>query len=195
MSGIFKRPVQGPIRVQRLNLEGDEQADLTVHGGIHKAVYAYPSEHYPFWQELFPSLVLEWGAFGENLTTQGIDETMTGIGDKLRIGTVVLTVVQPRLPCFKLAAKFDDHDIIRKFTEAGRNGIYLSVDQEGQLQSGDSMTWIHRDSNRFTVADAMRLLNGGDIPAEQLEKALQLKDLTDSWRKRVMAALDAISQK
>jgi len=194
-SGIFKKPVQGPVNVRRLNLDGDEQADLTVHGGIHKAVYAYPSEHYPFWRKLYPSLGREWGAFGENLTTKGINEASAGIGDKIQIGSVVLTVVQPRLPCYKLAAKFDDDTIIRKFTEAGRNGIYFSVDQEGQFQAGDAITWIHRESTRFTIADAMRLLNREKLPVARLRGALQLKDLTDSWRKRVMETLALKSQK
>lgn len=194
-TGIFKNPVAGLVRVRTLNLEGDEQADLTVHGGTNKAVYAYPSEHYAYWQEQYPSLALEWGAFGENLTTAGLLESSAHVGDKLQIGSVVLTVVQPRLPCFKLAGKFQDKSILQKFTDSGRSGIYFSVDQEGQFQAGDSITWLYRDPNRFAIADAMRLYNGEALPVDMLEGALRVKALTDSWRNRILEALEESDKK
>lgn len=193
LTGIFKNPVDGPVQVRMLNLEGDEQADPTVHGGINKAVYAYPSEHYAFWQKQFPARQLEWGAFGENLTTEGLLESSVNVGDKLQVGSAVLTVIQPRLPCFKLAGKFQDKDILGRFTESGRSGIYFAVDREGELQPGDAVTWHHRDPNGFTIADAMRLYNGEDLPADLLERALRVKALTDSWRKRVLEVLEGKS--
>ncbi len=192
MTGIYKDPVQGPVKVSTLNLEGDQQADLTVHGGIHKAVYAYPSEHYPWWQNQYPSRRLDWGAFGENLTTEGLLESSAGIGDQAQIGSVVLTVAQPRLPCYKLAGKFSDKNIPFTFTESGRSGIYFAVEKEGQLQAGDAITWIHRQRDPFTIADALRLYNGEELSSEMLDRALKLKALPDSWRKM---ALDARSQK
>jgi MOSC domain-containing protein YiiM len=185
LTGIYKNPVDGPVRVGTLNLEGDEQADLTVHGGVNKAVYAYPSEHYEFWRRQYPSLTLDWGAFGENLTTEGLLEASAGIGDMVQIGSAVFVVVQPRLPCYKLAGKFDDKGILQTFTESGRSGIYFAVVQEGSLQKGDSMTWLTRDADPFTIADAMRLYNGEELPSHVLERALHVKALPDSWRRIV----------
>jgi len=189
LSGIYKNPVDGPVKVRTLNLDGDQQADLSVHGGVHKAVYAYPSEHYPFWQSLYPARTLEWGAFGENLTTEGLLESSAGVGDMLQIGTAILVVVQPRLPCYKLAAKFQDGGILERFIESGRSGIYFAVEKEGELQTGASAEWIFRGQNTFTIADAMRLYNGGNVPFEKLENALKVKQLPDSWRKRIEAQI------
>jgi MOSC domain-containing protein YiiM len=189
MSGIFKQPVDGPVQVKTLNLDGDQQADLTVHGGVHKAVYAYPSEHYAFWQSLYPERTLEWGAFGENLTTEGLLESSAGVGDTLQIGTVILRVVQPRLPCYKLAMKFQDKGILQRFTDSGRSGIYFAVETEGQLQTGASIAWIYRQREPLTIADAMRLYNGESVPLDRLDRALKVKALPDSWRKRIEAEI------
>jgi MOSC domain-containing protein YiiM len=191
-TGIYKSPVRGPVKVGTLNLEGDEQADLTVHGGVNKAVYAYPSEHYEFWRQQYASLELEWGAFGENLTTEGLLETEASVGDVVQIGTVELVVVQPRLPCYKLAGKFRDKTILQTFTNSGRSGIYFAVVAEGHLRSGDSITWKSRVKFPFTISDAMRLYNGQELPSETLDRALELKALPDSWRRMV---LEARSQK
>jgi MOSC domain-containing protein YiiM len=125
-TAIFKEPVSGAVRVGRLNLEGDRQADLTVHGGTNKAVYAYPSEHYPFWREELAT-DLPWGAFGENLTTSGVTEDEVSIGDRLRIGSAEFVVTQPRTPCFKLIVKFGRNDMVRRFQRSGRSGFYLAV--------------------------------------------------------------------
>jgi MOSC domain-containing protein YiiM len=182
-TGIYKSPVRGPVRVGMLNLEGDEQADLTVHGGVNKAVYAYPSEHYEFWRQHYPALELEWGAFGENLTTEGFLERDASIGDIVQIGTALFVVAQPRLPCYKLAGKFGDRNILQTFTDSGRSGIYFAVLGEGQLQSGDSITWKSRMTFPFTIADAMRVYNGQEVPMEALDRALELKALPDSWRR------------
>src|SRR6187402_738717 len=141
-TSIFKTPAKGPVRVAMLNLEGDEQSDLTVHGGVNKAVYAYPSEHYAPWREELPDAELEWGAFGENLTVEGLLETTTYIGDRLRIGTAEMVVTQPRQPCFKLAYKFGRQDMISRFVKSGRSGFYLRVIKEGVLGTGDSIELI-----------------------------------------------------
>ncbi|HET9129869.1 MAG TPA: MOSC domain-containing protein, partial [Terriglobia bacterium] len=187
-TGIYKNPVHGLVRVGTLNLEGDEQADLTVHGGVNKAVYAYPSEHYEFWRQQYPTLNLEWGAFGENLTTEGLLETAAGIGDTVQIGTARFVVVQPRLPCYKLAGKFGDKNILQTFTDSGRSGIYFAVIEEGHLQSGDLITWKNRMETRFTIADANRLYNEENLPPQLLDRALELKALPDSWRRRILEA-------
>jgi len=187
-TGIYKSPVQGPVQVGTLNLEGDEQADLTVHGGVNKAVYAYPSEHYEYWRQQYPALELEWGAFGENLTTEGLVEAAAGIGDIVQIGTAQLVVVQPRLPCYKLAGKFGDKTILQTFTNSGRSGIYFAVVEEGHLQSGDSIIWKSRAEFPFTIADAMRLYNEEKLPPQLLDRALELRALPESWRRMILEA-------
>jgi MOSC domain-containing protein YiiM len=189
LTGIFKKPVQGPVRVHSMNLEGDEQADLTVHGGINKAVYAYPSEHYSFWEKRYPKRQFGWGEFGENLTTEGILETTVHVGDKFQIGTAVFVAVQPRLPCYKLAGKFQDKSILKAFTESRRSGIYFAVEREGELQAGDAIECIYRDPNQFAIDDAMRLYNGGELPNGVLMNVLHIKALPVSWRTRVLEAL------
>ncbi len=124
-TSIFKAPVSGPVRVAKLNVDGDQQSDLTVHGGIDKAVYVYPSEHYPFWREQFPDMELPWGVFGENFTTEGLLED-TRVGDRFRIGSAEFVVTQPRMPCFKLGIRFNRPDMVKRFLESGRTGFYLA---------------------------------------------------------------------
>jgi MOSC domain-containing protein YiiM len=189
LTGIFKKPVQGPVHVHSLNLEGDEQADLTVHGGTNKAVYAYPSEHYRFWKKHYPHLNFEWGQFGENLTTEGMLETAVHVGDKFQIGSAVLVAVQPRLPCYKLAGKFQDKNILTTFTESRRSGIYFAVETEGELQAGDSIECIYRAPHQFAIDDAMRLYNAEDLSTDLLTNVLRIRSLPDSWRKRILEVL------
>jgi MOSC domain-containing protein YiiM len=156
VTSIFKDPVQGRVRVLPLNLEGDEQSDLTVHGGTNKAVYAYPSEHYARWREELPDAELGWGAFGENLTVAGLLETTTCIGDRLRIGTAVLEVTQPRMPCYKLAYRFGREDMIKRFVESGRSGFYLRVVTEGALAAGDIIELIGRRDGAATISSVLQ---------------------------------------
>jgi len=156
ITSIFKDPVKGRVRVRALNLEGDEQSDLTVHGGVRKAVYAYPSEHYARWREELPDAELEWGAFGENLTLEGLVESTTCIGDRLRIGTAEFVVTQPRQPCYKLAYKFGRQDMIKRFEKSGRSGFYLSVATEGDIGAGDIVERISREAGAPTVADVLK---------------------------------------
>ena len=135
-TGIFKKPVSGRIALRTLNLDGDQQADLSVHGGPNKAVYAYPSEHYEYWRQELPEMDLPWGTFGENFTTEGLGEDELHIGDRFRIGSAVVMVRQPRMPCYKLAAKFQRDDMIERFLRSGRSGFYFSVEQEGEVDAG-----------------------------------------------------------
>ncbi|HTP54940.1 MAG TPA: MOSC domain-containing protein [Thermoplasmata archaeon] len=154
VSGIVKSPVRGPVRVVRNNLEGDRQADLRVHGGEEKAVYLYPSEHYAHWRGVFPHRSLEWGAFGENLTTEGLIETGVHQGDRLRIGSAELEVTRPRFPCSKLALRFGTDRMVRWFLDSGRTGFYLKIREEGVLQSGDPIT-LRPGSPRGPRLDAL----------------------------------------
>jgi MOSC domain-containing protein YiiM len=153
LTSIFKSPVMGPVIVKTLNLEGDRQSDLTAHGGVNKAVYVYPSEHYAFWRAELPGVALEWGAFGENLTTDGLLEETTCVGDQLRIGSAEFVVTRPRMPCFKLGIRLDRPDIIKRFLQSGRSGFYLSVAQEGTIHTGDAVTLVSRDDEPITVTD------------------------------------------
>lgn len=151
LTSIFKAPVPGRVRVTRLNLEGDEQSDLSVHGGADKAVYVYPSEHYAFWRAELPGAALSWGAFGENLTVEGLLEDTVCIGDRLRIGSAEFVVTQPRQPCFKLGIRLGRQDIIKRFVASGRSGFYLSVAQEGELSAGDPIKLMAHDKEAVTV--------------------------------------------
>lgn len=183
-TGIFKEPVAGRVAVRKHNLAGDRQADLSVHGGPAKAVYAYPSEHYDFWRAELPEVEFAWGKFGENLTTTELNEENAYVGDRLQVGTAILQVVQPRLPCYKLAAKFNRDDIIERFLNSGRSGIYFSVVTEGELGAGDEMTLVQREQDQVTIADLVRLFLRQSNDQALLEKALRLPALPAFWRKR-----------
>ena len=141
-TAIFKDPIHGEVKVEPLNLEGDKQADLRVHGGPRKAVYAYPSEHYEYWRKELPGTELPWGAFGENLTTEGLIETELRTGDRLVIGSAEFAVTNPRYPCFKLGLRFGRADIIRRFAKSGRSGFYLAVTKPGVIESGDEILYF-----------------------------------------------------
>ncbi len=156
-TSIWKEPVSGRVRVRRLNLDGDEQSDLTVHGGPDKAVYVYPSEHYEYWRGELPGAGLPWGAFGENLTTRGLLEDDTRIGDRLRVGSAEFLVTQPRMPCYKLGVRFGRDDMVRRFHESGRSGFYLAVLSEGEVGAGDPIEILARDDHGVTVADITAL--------------------------------------
>lgn len=172
-TGIFKDPVTGPVPLRTLNLDGDRQADLTVHGGVDKALYVYPSEHYPFWRAEYPGKDLEFGGFGENLTTENLLETEVCIGDEFQAGTAVIRVTQPRLPCYKLGIRFGRPDIIKRFMRSGRLGIYFSVVQEGILEAGDRIVCIKRDSHEITVSEVANLFNDKSLDRDRVEIILQ----------------------
>ena len=154
-SAIWKSPVEGRVRVTRLNLEGDKQSDLRVHGGPDKAVYAYPSEHYAGWKADLPSLELPWGAFGENLTIEGLLEADVRPGARFRAGTAEFRVTTPRMPCYKLMVRFDREDMVRRFLETGRMGFYLAVEEEGEVAAGDAIVRTARGDGDLTIAEVV----------------------------------------
>jgi len=182
LTSILKVPVNGSVQVSTLNVEGDRQADLTVHGGADKAVYLYPGEHYPYWRHQLPGSELPWGAFGENFTTEGLSEADVNIGDRFRIGSAEFLVTQPRMPCFKLGIKFGRPDILKHFLQSGRTGFYLSVVREGEVAAGDSIHLVARDGNAVTVADIVNLYTADSENQELLHRATELSALPESWR-------------
>jgi MOSC domain-containing protein YiiM len=181
-TAIFKAPVSGPVAVTRLNLAGDRQADLSVHGGPDKAVYAYPSEHYAYWREELPNVALPWGGFGENLTVEGIAEADVRVGDVLRIGTAELVVTQPRLPCYKLNARFQRPDMVKRFLRSRRTGFYLAVRKEGHLSAGDSIELVQSDPSAIGVTEIVTLYTNKEESGDLLRRALTTAALPRSWR-------------
>jgi MOSC domain-containing protein YiiM len=182
-TSIFKAPVTGPVKVTKLNLEGDQQSDLAVHGGVDKAVYVYPSEHYLFWQEELPGADLPWGMFGENFTTEGsLDDKDVFIGDRFRIGSAEFAVTSPRMPCFKLGIRFGRADIIKRFLHSGRAGFYLAVLREGEVAAGDSIKLVARDKNGITVAEIVNLYRADATNQAILRRVSDLPALPESWR-------------
>ena len=179
-TSIFKAPVPGRIRVAKLNVEGDQQSDLTVHGGIDKAVYADPSEHYPFWRRELPGMDLPWGVFGENLTTEGLLEETLHIGDRLQVGSSEFVVTQPRMPCFKLGIRFNRPDMVKRFLQSGRSGFYFAVLKKGELAADDSIELVERDDHDVTVADVVD--RGDATNQDMLRRVSELPSLPNSWR-------------
>ena len=180
-TGIFKSPVAGRVRVRTLNLDGDRQADLSVHGGPDKAVYVYPAEHYDYWRQELPGIDLPPGSFGENLTTEGMRETEIRIGDRFRVGSTVVRVTQPRLPCYKLGVKFGRDDMVRRFLASERTGFYFAVVQEGDVAAGDAIEPLERATHEVTVSEIVRLYarDRGDL--EALRRVVQVEALPESW--------------
>src|SRR6266702_3569389 len=152
-TGIFKEPVPGPVMLRTLNLDGDRQADLSVHGGPSKAVYAYPSEHYEYWRHELPEMEIPWGMFGENFKSEGLHEAQLNIGDQFRIASAVVMVTEPRLPCYKLGIRFGRADIIKRFLASERTGFYLSVLREGEVGAGDQFKLIKNSKQSVMVSD------------------------------------------
>jgi MOSC domain-containing protein YiiM len=188
-TSIFKEPVTGPVRVGKLDLAGDEQADLSVHGGADKAVYAYPSEHYAYWRAELPGMELPWGVFGENLTTEGLGEGALRIGDRLGIGSAEFLVTQPRMPCFKLGIRFGRPDMVKRFQQSGRSGFYLAVLREGSISAGDPIQLSAPPEPSVSVADIARLYTAGDAEQDLLRRASGLGALPESWREHFRGRL------
>jgi len=181
-TGIFKEPVKGPVIMRTLNLGGDGQADLTVHGGVSKAVYAYPSEHYAFWRAELPGMDLPWGMFGENFTTEGLLEEAVYIGDRFQIGETEIMITEPRMPCYKLGLKFGRADIIKRFLASRRTGFYFAVVREGMVSAGNSLKFIGREQQEISVADITRLyaFEKGDVKG--MRRAIGVEALPESWK-------------
>jgi MOSC domain-containing protein YiiM len=180
-TAIFKEPVRGRVMLRTLNLDGDRQADLTVHGGPDKAVYLYPSEHYEFWKRELPDTELPYGMFGENLTSEGLLETEVHIGDKFRVGTAELIVTQPRLPCYKLGIRFGRADMLRRFLVSERTGFYFSVLKEGEVGAGDEFELLEKNASAVRVVDVTRLYSSDKQNVDLLRRAIT-KALPESWR-------------
>ena len=181
LTSIFKTPVDRRLHVTRLNFEGDEQSDLTVHGGLEKAVYAYPSEHYPLWRQELSEVDLPWAAFGENITTEGLDEDVR-IGDRFRIGTAQFIVTQPRMPCYKLGIHLGRQDVLRQMLRTGRTGFYFAVTTEGEVGPGDAIELIERSKEDVTVKDIVKLFTVESKNQELLRRAIGSTILPESWK-------------
>jgi MOSC domain-containing protein YiiM len=181
-TSIFKSPVAGRVRVRPHNVDGDEQSDLTVHGGVNKAVYVYPSEHYAFWKRELPDADLGWGNFGENLTTEGLLEDRVRIGDTLRIGSAEFIVTQPRMPCFKLGIRFNRADMVKRFHLSGRSGFYLSIVREGEVGADDEVAHGAGREDSISVAAIFGLYTADDADRQLMQRATELPALSPSWR-------------
>ena len=192
-TGIFKEPVAGRVILRKLNLDGDRQADLSVHGGPSKAVYVYPSEHYDYWKQELPGMKLPWGMFGENFTTTGLFESELNIGDKFRVGSSLVMVTEPRMPCYKLGIKFGDLDIVKRFLASERTGFYCAVLQEGEVGTGDRIELIEEDRHRVKVSDITRLYIREKDNAELLRRLFVVEALPDNWKNYFQHRLEKLN--
>lgn len=188
MTGIFKEPVSGVVEVGTLGLAGDKQWDPRYHGGADKAVYTYAWEHYGWWKEQGQVLPGDGAAFGENLSTEGLDEAGVCLGDRLRFGTALLEAAEPRLPCYKLGIRLGDAKIVKRFSQAGRWGVYWRVLEEGRVKAGDPIAAVSREKTRVPIAALAELGSGrGDLA--DARKALKVAALSDGWREKLEALL------
>jgi len=190
-TGIFKEPVAGRLMLRTLNLDGDRQSDLSVHGGPQKAVYAYPSEHYDFWKRELPEMNLPWGMFGENFTTEGMFEE-TNVGDTFRIGSAEVMVTQPRMPCYKLGIRFGRTDIIKRFLVSERTGFYFSVLKEGEVGAGDEFELIKKNASGVRVVDVTRLYASERDNVDLMRHAIATEALPDSWRDYFLRRIESL---
>src|SRR5262245_11473249 len=181
-TSIWKNPVQGRVHVSTLNLDGDQQSDLTVHGGVDKAVYLYPSEHYAFWRAQLPEIELPWGVFGENFSAEGILEDQIRVGDRLRVGSAEFIVTQPRMPCYKLGIRFNRPDIIKRFLQSKRTGFYLAVLREGEVGEGDRIDFVEKQVSGVSIPDIVSLYATDAHNQELLRRAIEVPALPQSWK-------------
>jgi MOSC domain-containing protein YiiM len=191
LTSIFKAPAAGRVAIRGNNLAGDQQSDLTVHGGRFKAVYAYPSEHYDYWKAQLPAVELPWGSFGENLTTEGVLEDALHVGDRVRAGSAELVVSQPRMPCFKLGIRFGSAAMVKRFLQSGRTGFYFAVAVEGDVAAGDALTVIGRDPAAVSISEIFGIYAHGAGDADRVRQAAALPALSDSWRRQLRERLEA----
>ena len=181
-TAIFKQPIEGRVMLRTLNLDGDRQADLSVHGGPTKAVYVYPAEHYKFWKHELPEMELPYGMFGENFTVTGFSEANLNIGDQFQIGSAEVMVTEPRMPCYKLGIRFGRTDIIKRFLVSERSGFYLAVLEEGEVGAGDEFQLIKRNEPSVTVNDIVRLYSRDKTNKDLLRRATAVEALPEGWR-------------
>ena len=184
-TGIYKQPVVGRVALRKLNLEGDGQADLTVHGGEAKAVYCYPLAHYDYWKANFPNRSFPIGMFGENFTTEGLSEDTVFLGDRFTFGSAEVVVTQIRLPCYKLGVRFESDEIVKRFLASARTGFYLAVAREGAVAAGDEIALVGREPNSISVAEMTRLFVTKKFSAGEValaKRALSITALPDSWK-------------
>jgi len=185
-TGIFKKPIEGPIEVKRLGLKGDQQANKKLHGGTYKAICVYPSEHYDIWKDELGKQDLSFGYFGENFTTTGLMECDVCLGDRFRIGSVQVVVTEPREPCITLNARLDTKDLSARIRNTGRSGFYFSVEKEGIIKNGDSIEYITRDENRVSVSDFNKIINGGLEVADIISRASKIDILSPRIKKQFL---------
>jgi MOSC domain-containing protein YiiM len=195
-TGIFKQPVAGRVALRKLNLDGDGQADLTVHGGEYKAVYCYPLAHYDYWKKELPGRDFPLGIFGENFTTNGLLEDSVHLGDRFSVGSAEVVVTQPRLPCYKLGIRFQADDMVKRFLDSRRTGFYLAVTREGEVGAGDEIKPISRDPNAVPISTITHLYiakryNNQDVAAVQ--RALQVAALPESWKGYLVERLQRVN--
>jgi MOSC domain-containing protein YiiM len=184
-TGIFKEPAAGRVALRKLNLDGDRQADLTVHGGEYKAVYCYPLEHYGYWKKELPGRDLAMAMFGENFTADGLLEDSVNLGDRFSVGSAEVVVTQPRLPCYKLGVRFQSDDMVRRFLASGRTGFYLAVTREGEVGAGHEIKAISRDENAVPVSEITRLYVAKRYDQDDVKsgrRALRVAALPESWK-------------
>jgi MOSC domain-containing protein YiiM len=196
-TAIFKDPVKGPVMLRKMNIDGDKQADLTVHGGVDKAVYSYPAEHYDYWRKQYPNIDIIWGMFGENFTTEGLMEDTVNIGDQIQIGSAKLVATQPRMPCYKLGVRFGLMEIIKRFLSSGRPGIYFKVLKEGEVKTDDKIEIIKRDKNNVTVKDIVRLYINRDYVdnIETMRRAIKISALPEGWKYEFQQNIEQLEYK
>jgi MOSC domain-containing protein YiiM len=204
-TGIFKQPVAGRVSLRKLNLDGDRQADLTVHGGKDKAVYCYPLQHYEYWKKELPDRELPLGVFGENFTidfdSDGVraggkdaasPEDAIHIGDRFSVGSAEVVVTQPRLPCYKLGIRFQMDDMVKRFLASGRSGFYLAVTRDGEVEVGDEMRPLSQDPNAVPVSAITQLYIAkqySDADLQMLRRAQRVTALPESWKEYFRAQL------
>jgi MOSC domain-containing protein YiiM len=192
-TGIYKAPVEGRVALRKLNLDGDRQADLSVHGGEHKAVYCYPLAHYDYWRKELPGRELPMGVFGENFTADAPGEDAVHVGDRFSIGSAEVVVTQPRLPCYKLAARFESDDMVKRFFDSRRTGFYFGVTREGEVGAGDEIEAVSTDPLGVAVSEITRLYaekRYRDSDVAVVQRALQVEALPESWKEYFRARLE-----
>jgi MOSC domain-containing protein YiiM len=187
LTSIYKSPISGPVMVRRENIDGDRQADLTVHGGIDKAIYAYSYDTYPWWQKKLGIDRLEFGALGENLTFDTLDEDQIFVGDVFKLGACELEAVQPRQPCFKLGIKFGDMKIVQTFNDFHRSGVYFRVKKEGTIQAGDSLQLIGSEKIKASISELYQFVKDKGITTKTRAAELaQIQSMNSKWRDKFL---------